>query len=53
MRFWVYGRFTVREGRIAIWRDSFAWFDRGKATFRGLLGLGAAKLNRSVPGCWI
>ena len=26
-RFWVYGRFVVRDGRIAVWRDSFDWLD--------------------------
>ena len=26
-RFWVYGRFVVRDGQIAVWRDSFDWLD--------------------------
>src|SRR5205085_10834044 len=26
-RFWVYGRFELRDGRIAVWRDSFDWVD--------------------------
>jgi limonene-1,2-epoxide hydrolase len=48
-RFWVYGRFTVRDGRIAIWRDHFDWFDTTASVVRGLLGLISPSLNRPQP----
>ena len=48
-RFWVYGRFTVRDGQIAIWRDHFDWFDITAGIARGLLGLAAPSLNRKMP----
>ena len=47
--FWVYGRFTVRDGKIAVWRDSFDWFDVTIGTLRGLLGLFVPSLNRTLP----
>jgi len=50
MRFWVYGRFVVRDGRIALWRDSFDWFDVTVAALRGLAGLLSPGLNRRMPG---
>jgi limonene-1,2-epoxide hydrolase len=49
-RFWVYGRFVVRDGKIAVWRDSFDWLDVTIANLRGLLGLVAPPLNRRMPG---
>ena len=49
-RFWVYGRFTVREGQIAVWRDSFDWLDVTVGNLRGLLGLLSPALNRDMPG---
>ncbi len=48
-RFWVYGRFEVRDGRIAVWRDSFDWLDVTIGNLRGLVGLVAPTLNRSMP----
>jgi limonene-1,2-epoxide hydrolase len=48
-RFWVYGRFVVRDGRIAVWRDSFDWLDVTIGNLRGLLGLVAPTLNRRMP----
>jgi limonene-1,2-epoxide hydrolase len=49
-RFWVYGRFVVRDGRIAVWRDSFDWLDVTIGNVRGLLGVVAPALNRRMPG---
>jgi limonene-1,2-epoxide hydrolase len=48
-RFWVYGRFVVRDGQIAVWRDSFDWLDVTIGNLRGLLGLIAPALNRRMP----
>ena len=50
MRFWVYGRFVVRDGLITLWRDSFDWFDLTVAALRGLAGLLSPGLNRRMPG---
>ncbi len=49
-RFWVYGRFVVRDGQIAVWRDSFDWLDVTIGNLRGLLGVAAPALNRRMPG---
>ena len=49
-RFWVYGRFEVRDGRIAVWRDSFDWADYAISVLRGLAGMVAPRLNRPWPG---
>jgi limonene-1,2-epoxide hydrolase len=49
-RFWVYGRFVVRDGKIAVWRDSFDWLDVTIGNVRGLLGVFAPALNRRMPG---
>ena len=64
-RFWVYGRFVVRDGRIAVWRDSFDWLDvtignvarRGRAggavaepAYAGRLNSGTAPPGRA-PYC--
>jgi limonene-1,2-epoxide hydrolase len=49
-RFWVYGRFVVRDGQIAVWRDSFDWLDVTIGNLRGLLGLINPALNRRMPG---
>ena len=49
-RFWVYGRFVVRDGQIAVWRDSFDWLDVTIGNLRGLLGLVAPSFNRRMPG---
>ena len=48
-RFWVYGRFVVRDEKIAVWRDSFDWLDVTIGNLRGLLGLVAPALNRRPP----
>ena len=49
-RFWVYGRFELRDGRIAVWRDSFDWLDYSISVLRGLAGAVSPALNRSWPG---
>jgi limonene-1,2-epoxide hydrolase len=48
-RFWVYGRFVVRDGQIAVWRDSFDWLDVTVGNVRALLGLMWPSLNRTMP----
>jgi len=47
--FWVYGRFTVRDGKIAVWRDSFDWLDVTIGNLRALVGLFVPSLNRTLP----
>jgi limonene-1,2-epoxide hydrolase len=49
-RFWVWGRFEVRDGRITIWRDSFDWLDFTVSALRGAAGVVAPALNRRWPG---
>ncbi len=48
-RFWVYGRFVVRDGKITVWRDSFDWLDVTIGNLRGLAGLVSPGLNRRMP----
>ena len=48
-RFWVYGRFVVRDGQIAVWRDSFDWFDITVGMVRGLAGVLVPAANRQMP----
>lgn len=49
-RFWVHGRFEVRDGKIAVWRDSFDWADFTVGLLRGLAGGLSPRLNRPWPG---
>jgi limonene-1,2-epoxide hydrolase len=49
-RIWVYGRFEINDGRIAVWRDSFDWLDVILALVRGLVGALVPTLNRPWPG---
>jgi limonene-1,2-epoxide hydrolase len=49
-RFWVYGRFELRDGRIAVWRDSFDWLDILVSAIRAAAGAVAPGLNRPWPG---
>jgi limonene-1,2-epoxide hydrolase len=49
-RFWVYGRLELRDGRIAVWRDSFDWLDITVSLVRALAGMVAPRLNRPWPG---
>ena len=46
-RFWVYGRFDIRDGQITLWRDSFDWLDVTIAIMRGLAGMLVPAANRS------
>ncbi|MEO9330485.1 limonene-1,2-epoxide hydrolase family protein [Gordonia aurantiaca] len=49
LQFWVCGRFEIREGRIAVWRDYFDWFDMAKSLGRGVLALVVPSLQRPLP----
>lgn len=49
LRFWVCGTFQVRDGRITLWRDYFDWWDMGKGTVRGMLGVALPRLRPSLP----
>jgi limonene-1,2-epoxide hydrolase len=48
-RFWVYGRFELRDGRIAVWRDAFDWRDITASLLRGAVGAALPSLNRAWP----
>lgn len=48
-RFWVYGRFELRDGRIAVWRDAFDWRDITMSLLRGAAGMALPSLNRAWP----
>jgi limonene-1,2-epoxide hydrolase len=48
-RFWVAGRFELRDGKIAVWRDAFDWGDLLVGLVRGLAGIVSPRLNRSWP----
>jgi limonene-1,2-epoxide hydrolase len=50
IRLWVYGRFEIVDGRIAVWRDSFDWFDLTVGLVRALAGVFTPSLNRPWPG---
>ncbi|HWD53095.1 MAG TPA: limonene-1,2-epoxide hydrolase family protein [Acidimicrobiales bacterium] len=39
MQFWVCGRFDVRDGEIALWKDYFDWANVTVAMLRGLVGV--------------
>jgi limonene-1,2-epoxide hydrolase len=39
IRFWVVGRFDVRNGRIVLWRDYFDNLDIAKGVLRGIVAL--------------
>jgi limonene-1,2-epoxide hydrolase len=49
-RFWVYGRFELRDGKIALWRDSFDWLDLLVSAVRAAAGVLSPGLNRRWPG---
>lgn len=49
IRFWVYGRFEVREGRITVWRDSFDWGNITNGLIRGLIGVAFPFVQRPWP----
>jgi limonene-1,2-epoxide hydrolase len=48
-RFWVWGRFEVRAGKIEVWRDSFDWRDYVASLLRGVAGAVRPGLNRPWP----
>jgi limonene-1,2-epoxide hydrolase len=48
-RFWVWGRFEVENGLIAVWRDSFDWLDYIVGLLRGVAGAVVPALNRPWP----
>jgi limonene-1,2-epoxide hydrolase len=48
-RFWVVGRFEVRDGKIAVWRDAFDWGDLLVGLLRGVAGVASPRLNRPWP----
>lgn len=48
-RFWVIGRFEVRDGKILIWRDAFDYADYLWGFVRGLAGIVSPRLNRPWP----
>ena len=48
-QFWVYGRFEIVDGRIAVWRDSFDYADVTVGLVRGLLGIWWPGLGRRWP----
>ncbi|MGC4933873.1 limonene-1,2-epoxide hydrolase family protein [Gordonia sp. DT30] len=50
LQFWVCGRFEVLDGRIAVWRDYFDYFDITKALARGLLRLVIGSAVRPLHG---
>lgn len=49
VRFWVCGTFRVQDGRITLWRDYFDWWDLGKGTARGVLGIALPRLRARLP----
>jgi limonene-1,2-epoxide hydrolase len=48
-RFWVAGRFELRDGQITVWRDSFDWADLLIGFLRAVAGLISPRLNRPWP----
>ena len=50
IRFWVCGRFDVREGRIVGWRDYFDFLDVTRGLLRALPAVVVPALNRRFAG---
>lgn len=48
-RFWVIGRFEVRDGKIVIWRDAFDYGDYLWGFVRALAGVISPRFNRPWP----
>ena len=48
-QFWVYGRWVIRDGQIAVWRDSFDYADIAVGIVRGLAGILVPAINRQRP----
>lgn len=49
MQFWVCGRFEVRDGEIAVWRDYFDWGNFTVAFLRGVAGIAVPALRARPP----
>lgn len=49
IQFWVWGRFEVRDGKVALWRDSFDYLDLARANVRGLVGALVPSLRPRPP----
>ncbi len=49
LQFWVWGRFDVRDGKIALWRDSFDFLDMTRGTVRALAALAIPSLRPAAP----
>ncbi|MFW0797703.1 limonene-1,2-epoxide hydrolase family protein [Gordonia sp. CPCC 205515] len=49
IQFWVCGRFEIVEGRIAVWRDYFDYFDFTKGMVRGLAAAAVPSIQRRLP----
>jgi limonene-1,2-epoxide hydrolase len=49
VQLWVCGRFDVRDGQIARWRDYFDWLNVAGAIARGLLGMAVPALQPNPP----
>lgn len=49
IQIWVCGRFDVRGGEIARWKDYFDWGDTIVATIRGLIGAVVPALRPKAP----
>jgi len=50
LQFWVVGRFDVRDGRIASWRESFDYWDVLRSLVRGIVGVAVPALRPRAPG---
>jgi limonene-1,2-epoxide hydrolase len=49
MQLWVWGRFDVVDGRIALWKDYFDWWATLVAIVRGLVGALVPGLRPKPP----
>jgi len=49
MQFWVCGRFEIRDGQIAVWRDYFDWGNFTVAFLRGVAGIAIPALRARPP----
>ncbi|KAF0969573.1 limonene-1,2-epoxide hydrolase family protein [Gordonia sp. YY1] len=49
LQFWVCGRFEIREGRIAVWRDYFDYFAMTKGLVRGVAALALPAVQKPLP----
>jgi limonene-1,2-epoxide hydrolase len=49
LQFWVTGRFDVRDGQIALWRDSFDYLDMTRSLLRGIVGAAVPALRPKPP----